>query len=223
MVGGVVMVGPTSGLQYRHIRHEWAGVLEHLELSSFPTSNPDDLYHEYEFEALAHDFPTGCFVGFDGDEAVAMGVGIRSDFDLENPIHTIHDIMPTDGRSGHVPDGPWYYGTSIAVRPTHRRKGIGKELYHLRKGVCIELNLRGIVAGGVLPGYGEHKDKMCADEYIDAVKAGALYDPTLTFQLENGFDVPCALPNYIEDPKTNNNAALIIWHNPDHQTDIVPS
>ena len=217
--GPVVLTGPTSGLAYRHIRPEWNTVLAALERSSFPSADPDDLYHDYEFKALAEDYPTGCFVGFDDDEPVAMGVGIRVAFDIENPLHTIHDIMPTDGTSGHDPAGDWYYGTSIAVRPTHRRRGIGRELYGLRKGVCIDENLRGIVAGGVIPGYAEHKHELSADAYIAKVVAGELYDRTLSFQLENDFIAPCALPGYIQDPEVDDNAALIIWHNPEFRED----
>ncbi len=40
------------------------------------------------------------------------------------------------------------------------------------------------MAGGVIPGYADHIDAMTADEYVDEVKAGRLYDPTLSFQLE---------------------------------------
>ena len=83
--------------------------------------------------------------------------------------------------------------------------------------MCRDLNLRGIVAGGVIPGYADHKHDMSADDYIAEVRAGRLYDPTLSFQLRNGFEAPCALANYIEDPAVDDYAALIVWHNPDHR------
>ena len=57
---------------------------------------------------------------------------------------------------------------------------------------------------------------MTADEYIAEVRAGRLYDRTLSFQLENGFEAPCALANYIADPAVDSWAALIVWHNPDY-------
>lgn len=117
--------------------------------------------------------------------------------------------------SGDNPEGIWYYGTDIVVRPDYRRRGIGKELYEMRKQMCKDLNLAGIVAGGVIPGFADHKEDMTADEYIAKVTEGELYDPTLTFQLENGFDAPCALANYISDPAVDNFASLIVWHNPD--------
>jgi Acetyltransferase (GNAT) family. len=73
---------------------------------------------------------------------------------------------------------------TIAVDPGYRRLGIGKGLYALRKEVVRRLGKAGIVAGGVIPGYADHIDAMTADEYVDEVKAGRLYDPTLSFQLE---------------------------------------
>lgn len=216
----VIAVGPRSGLQYVLITPAMADELEALELASFPTASPVDLYNRTELEVLASDFPEGGFVGFDGDDRtspVAAGLGVRTHFDFDNPQHnvkTFFDDAPTE--SGDDPQGPWYYGTDIVVRPEYRRRGIGKELYDLRKGICGTLNLAGIVAGGVLPGFAEHKDSMTADEYIVKVKAQELYDPTLTFQLENGFEAPCALADYIKDPAVDNWASLIVWHNPDY-------
>jgi GNAT superfamily N-acetyltransferase len=214
----IVMVGERSGLSYANIRPEWGADLAALELASYPTADPDELYDETSLLLLAQDFAEGCFAAFDGDLLVAMGLGVRCRFDLDHPQHVIGDIVPHDNSSsGHVPDGDWYYGTGISTRPEYRRQGIGSELYVLRKQVCGELNLRGIVAGGVIPGYADHKDRMSADAYIAEVRAGRLYDPTLSFQLRNGFEAPCALAGYIRDPAVDDYAALIVWHNPGHR------
>ena len=84
--------------------------------------------------------------------------------------------------------------------------------------MCIR-DRAGIVAGGVIPGFAEHKHAMTADEYIDAVRSGHLYDPTLTFQIENGFEALCGLANYMTDPAVDSWASLIVWHN---QADATP-
>ena len=213
----VVMVGNRSGLRYAQIKPGWAADLADLELASYPTADPAGLYDEHSLLLLAQDFPEGCFAGFDGDRLVAMGLGVRTAFDLDNPQHRMSEIVPSDdSTSGDDPEGLWYYGTGIAVRPDHRRRGIGGELYDLRKTVCRDMNLAGIVAGGVIPGYADHKHMMTADEYIAEVRAGRLYDRTLTFQLDHGFEAPRALANYIEDPAVDSWAALIVWHNPDY-------
>lgn len=220
----IIAIGPRSGLQYVQLTEAMAASMEELELASFPTTEPGDLYNEAELADLAREFPEGTFVGFDSDARdipVAAGLGIRIHFDLDKPQHTLKELMEaSESGSGHDPSGLWYYGTDIVVRPEFRRRGIGKELYDLRKEVCRNLNLQGIVAGGVIPGFADHKSEMSADEYIVEVTAGRLYDPTLSFQLENGFDAPCALANYLSDPQVDNWAALIVWHNPNFSGSI---
>lgn len=212
------MVGERSGLCYFPVRTEWAENIAALEQASYPTADPADLYDADGIALLAKDFADGCFAGFDDDRLVAMGVGFRTHFDLASPQHSIADVIPA-GTSGHVQNGEWYYGSGIAVAADYRRQGIGNELYTLRQDVCRRLHLRGIVAGGVIPGYAMHLDSMTADEYIDEVRGGRLYDPTLTFQLESGFEVICALDGYMSDPAVHNHASLIVWHNPDHEID----
>ncbi len=210
----VVAIGPRSGLRYTHIVARWAIRLEEIELASYPTADPADLYDRNSLRLLAADFPNGCFAGFDGDEMVAMGLGLRTPFDVANPQHTIDDIVPPDGAaSGHDPNGPWYYGTGISVTPEYRRRGIGAELYGLRKQVCRRLGLKGIVAGGVMPGFVDHKHAMSADDYINKVASRELYDRTLTFQLDNGFVLGPALSGYITDPAVDDFASFIVWHN----------
>lgn len=221
--GDVVAVGPTSGLHYVRPTVDMAIELEALELAAFPTTDPADLYNAAELAVLATEFPEGGVVGFDGPDRahpVAAGLGVRTHFDFDHPQHNLaafFDDAPTE--CGDDPDGPWYYGTDIIVRPDHRRRGIGSELYDLRKEICGQLNLAGIVAGGVIPGYAAHKHEMSADEYIVEVKAGRLYDRTLSFQLENGFDALCALAGYMTDPEVDNYASLIVWHNPTYRPD----
>lgn len=223
----VVTTGPTSGLQYVRMTRAMCKALEALELQAFPTADPEDLYDEAELLHLADEFPEGSVIGFDGDERtepVAVGLGVRTHFDFDHPQHnlkTFFDDAPTE--CGDDPEAPWYYGTDIVVRPDYRRRGIGRELYDLRKQICVDLNLAGIVAGGVIPGFADHKHEMTADDYIAKVVAGELYDPTLTFQLENGFEAQCALADYLSDPEVDSYASLIVWHNPKYVAPVAPA
>ena len=206
-------------LTYTSIRAEWAEELQHIEHTSFPTADREDLYWADELRALALEFGDGCVVVLDGDTPVAMGLGIRVHFDFSHTQHSIRDLVGVDGGTGHVPDGAWYYGTSIAVLPGYRRRGIGKRLYDMRKQICRDLNLAGIVAGGVIPGYADHKDEMPAADYVARVSAGELYDATLTMQIANGFEARGVIADYITDPAVDSWASLIVWENPDYNPD----
>lgn len=202
-------------LRYMPITADRADELAAIEHNVFTTIDPADLYDAGGIALLAERFPAGNFMVLDDDRAIGMGLGILVEFDLDDTSHTLAEIAGEDGASGHDDANPWYYGTSIAVYPEYRGRGVGRRLYELRKQCVQTLGKRGIVAGGVLPGYAEHLHSMSADDYIAKVKAGELYDPTLTFQLENGFEAHGALPGYLVDPSVGGNSVLIVWHNPD--------
>lgn len=203
-------------LVYTHLEARWAKQLEGVERRAFPTVDPEHLYDEHSLRSLAHDWPEGSFAVLDGDTPVAMGCGVRVHFDIDHPQHTWEDLFPDPTVSGDDPTGEWYYGTTITVDPAYRRHGIGRRLYELRKQVCRDHGLRGIIAGGVIPGYAAHRHEMTAADYVAKVVAGELYDRTLTFQLENGFEVRGMLEHYLPDPEVDGWATFIVWLNPDH-------
>lgn len=191
---------------------EWmAPQLEQIELACFPMANPDDLLNEEDIRAYSRTFPEGYFVAMDDDRPVGMGAGIFLDFDFDHPQHTISEITGEHQCGNHDPDGDWYYGTDITVLPDYRGRGIGGMLYGARKEVVRSYGKLGIIAGGSIPGFFEYKDSMTAEEYVSKVVAGELTDPTLTFQMSNGFEVRALLENYLEDEADDGWAALIVW------------
>lgn len=206
------MADSAADIVYQQIQPEWCERLEAIELAAFPMVDPADLYDAADLRKLAHNFPEGCFVAFDQDLAIGMGLGILLDFDFDHIDHRAIAVY-----DAHDPDGDWYYGTTIAVLPEYRGRGIGHELYLKRKDVVRRLNKKGIVAGGVLPGYADHMNDMSAEEYLAKVSAGELYDATLTFQIENGFEARAVLRDYMQDPSVGNHACLIVWDNPDYR------
>jgi len=52
---------------------------------------------------------------------------------------------------------------------------------------------------------------------VAKVVAGDLYDPTTTFQIENGFEVLGLLSGYVDDPSVNGYSTLIRWNNTTYQ------
>lgn len=205
-------------LRYQNLTADWAPACRQLELSIFEHANPDDLIAEEDFRAYARVFPEGFFLCLDGDRLVGQAGGIFLDFDFESPQHTIVEITGENQCGNHDPNGDWYYGTDIAVSPDYRRRGIGGKFYELRKGIVQRCNKRGIIAGGHMPDFVNHKADMSAAEYVDRVSRRELYDATLSFQLDNGFAIRGVLENYIEDEATDGWSALIVWDNPDFVT-----
>lgn len=202
-------------LRYTNLTADLAPQCAALELLAFPHADPNDLLSEEDIREYAEMFPEGFFVCLDGDRVVGQGAGIFLDFDFEHSQHTIVEITGEHQCGNHDPDGDWYYGTDIVVHPEHRRRGIGKRLYELRKELVQRSGKRGIIAGGHMPGFADHKHEMSAAEYVQRVADGEIYDSTLTFQLGNGFEIRGVLENYLHDETIDNWSALIVWENPE--------
>jgi GNAT superfamily N-acetyltransferase len=203
------------------VKPEYAEALQALELLSFPTINPRDLTSVESVEMQCKKFPEGGFVVLDGENVVGFAMGIFVDFDLDHPQHHIDEAVGPTGSEFHDPHGEWYYGTDIAVSPAYRGRGIGRKLYDLRKQLVRDHNRAGIIAGGVIPGYADHKTEMTADEYIEKVAAGELFDSTLSFQLANGFEARGAIGGYMTDSAVDDWASFIVWPNPDHDPEAL--
>lgn len=120
-------------------------------------------------------------------------------------MFTNHD--PVNGRT--------LYGAEVMVLPNRRRLGIGKALYAARRALVEQLGLLRIRAGARLRGYYRYADRMSAGEYAAAVVRSEVDDPTLTFQLKQGFTVLAVISGYLRhDPESLGWAAIIEWLNP---------
>ncbi len=205
-------------IHYVQIEPRHAAACAAIERRAFPGLSGYDLLTEEDIRFYCDVFPDGGFVALDGGEPVGMGLGIFLDVDLDDAAHSLEDLAGEHQCANHDPDGDWYYGIDISVLPEARGRGIGSELYRLRKNVVRKTNRRGIVAGGVIPGYADHIDSMSADEYIRRVSAGELHDPTLSFQIARGFRAQAAIPDYMGDATVGNWAVLIVWDNPDYRS-----
>lgn len=213
----------SAPIRYRIVRPDDAERLVDLELRCFPTADPIDLLSVEGVLMQCQTFAEGGHVALVGDEIVGFSMGCFVDFDFDNPQHHIDEVVGELGSDKHDPHGAWYYGTDIAVLPDYRGRGIGRSLYDLRKDLVRTANRAGIVAGGVIPGFAAHKHVMSADEYVMRVAKGELIDPTLTFQISNGFEARCALAGYMQDEAVDDWAALIVWPNPEFDSEAFAS
>jgi predicted N-acetyltransferase YhbS len=208
-----------DGIIIKTIRPEHAKALEQLQRGCFPTLGENELMLEEHFLNHCKVFPDGNFVALIGERVVGLGSGFLIDFDFDDSQHTFQEINDGGYYGHHDNSGDWYYGGDISVHPDFRRRGIGSQLYEARKGIVKKLNRKGIVAGGLIPDYVNHKNRLSPQAYVDQVIAGELFDSTLSFQLGRGFEVRGLLKDYIEDEASDNWATLIVWDNPDYMED----
>lgn len=181
----------------------------------FPDMPPSEQYSIEELEELAEVFEEGIIVALDGARVVAMAAGSFLDIDFDNLPPRERDLLHDENDvSKHMPDGEYYYGSDIGVDPDYQGRGIARQLYNYRKDIVRRYNKKGFVAAGVLPGYANHWDEMDIQTYVDKVIAGELFDPTLTVQLRNGFEVRGLIKDFYIFPRSRNWSTLIVWDNP---------
>lgn len=196
------------------LRPQYFAALAELQRICYPTLGAAELMGVEHFASQYRIFAEGQFVAVAGDQVVGQGSGFWIDFDFAHPQHTFRELCAEFYFTNHDPEGDYYYGADISVHPDWRGQGIGRQLYAVRKALVKRYNRRGIVAGGLIPGYAAYKGQMSVAAYVDKVVAGELNDPTLTFQLRNGFRVRGLIENYIEDSASDNWSTLIEWVNP---------
>lgn len=213
-------MGDMNPITIRTMRPEDFALLKQLQRDCYPTLDAKELMRVEHFQSQYKVFPEGQIVAVDGnrgDRIVGQGSGFFTDFDLKNPKHTFLEVCAGLYFTNHDPDGDYYYGADISVHPDARGKGIGRLLYQARQDLAVRYNRKGIVAGGLIPGYVEHKQTLTPQQYVDKVIAGDLFDGTLSFQLKNGFVVRGLIQDYLEDAASDNWATLIEWVNPGYK------
>lgn len=195
------------------LKPEYFGALERLQQACYPTLSLKELMRAPQYDSQYKVFPEGQFVALDGERVVGQGSGLLLDFDFAHPEHSFREITDKFYFRNHKPDGDWYYGADISVHPGWRGRGVGRMLYDARMGIVRRLGRKGIVAGGMLPGYPKYREQFTPSEYAERVAADKLYDPTLSFQLKMGFQLRGMIENYMDDSATGGWATLIVWEN----------
>jgi len=169
---------------------------------------------EKKYRAMLKAFGEGQICIADNDKVVAAAFAVIVDYDKFGDNHTYDEITGNAYLTTHDPNGDVLYGVDIFVDPDYRDMRLGRRLYEARKELCQNLNLKAIVAGGRIPSYKKHSHQMSPQAYIEAVKRKELYDPILTFQLNNDFDVKRVLTGYLpEDKESHGFATLLEWPN----------
>ncbi len=177
-------------------------------------------WKEEALRKLTQKFPNGQIVLTHNNKVIGCALSIIVNYEQFGDNHTYRDITGNFSFETHDPKGDTLYGIEIFVHPDYRGMRLARRLYDARKNLCERLNLKMIIAGGRIPKYGMYADTLSPREYIDKVKNREIYDPTLTFQLSNDFQVKKVLKNYLpEDEESKGFATLLIWHNVYHDAE----
>ncbi|MEZ6192965.1 MAG: GNAT family N-acetyltransferase [Phycisphaerales bacterium] len=161
-------------------------------------------------------FPEGQLVAVDQDTGKLVGssaslIVLWDDYDLTDSWHDF-----TDGGmfTNHDTEGRTLYGADVMVHPHHQGRGIGKIIYKARRDLTRCLGLRRIRAGARLRNYGKYKDQMTPEDYVLKIISGEMGDPTLSFQVKQGFRILGVVRDYLRnDPESCGHAAVIEWVN----------
>lgn len=173
----------------------------------------------YTLDALRgqiNHFPEGQFVvEYDGVVVGFCMSFIISEKQAMKP-HSWDEITGSGLASRHDPLGDCLYGMDICVDPDYRGKKIGERLYNERQRLCQQLELKAIIFGARIPGYSK-KRKLYPNpkDYLEAVQNKKVRDPTLNFQIKNGFIPIGVIPQYLPaDIESHGYGVLMRWENP---------
>lgn len=190
---------------------------DYPQLKSLMDRVYDDIGGAWEkrtIKKLVSEFPEGQIVIEDDETIIGVALTARVDYEEFSNPHRYEDLMDRREIIRNAPKGDAMYGLDVLIHPQYRGHRLGRRLYEARKDLCRSLNLRAILAGGRIPNYHRHADKMTPAEYLEQVSRKELRDPILSFQLANGFQVKRLLHKYLpEDEKSLGYATLLEWNN----------
>ncbi len=188
-----------------------------VQLVSFPGMKP---WSREQWDSQQKIFPEGQLVVEYEGRIVASSSSLIVDFDHYDAWQDWKEIADAGFIRNHDPEGDTLYGIEIMVDPEFRGMKLARRLYEARKELARDRNLRRIILGGRISGYGEHADKMSAREYVEQVMKKNLVDPVLTPQLSNGFSLKQLIPNYLpSDKESCGYATFLEWINLDYVQD----
>ncbi|QNN20990.1 GNAT family N-acetyltransferase [Planctomycetales bacterium ZRK34] len=161
-------------------------------------------------------FPEGQFVAVEPDTNQVLGMAASlivawSDYDMSTNWRefTGHGYF-----TNHDPEGKTLYAAEVMVDPNTQGRGIGKLIYKARRDLCRRFGLKRIRAGARLRHYSRYADQYSPEDYVKKIISREIGDPTLTFQLKQGFRVIGVVRDYLpNDPASQGHAAVIEWIN----------
>lgn len=211
----------SSELVVRSITTNDIETIRELARRAFPTMKP---WSPEQLESQIEIFPEGQrLIEYDG-RVVASCSSLIVDFAIHSDWHNWKAISDSGYIRTHDPDGDTLYGIEIMVDPEFRGRRLARRLYEERFRIAREFNCKRCIVGGRIPGYQAYCEELTAREYVDKVVRKELFDPVLTPQLSNGFQLKRLIPNYEPaDGESKGYATFLEWINLDFIPDTKQS
>ncbi|MCB9677403.1 MAG: GNAT family N-acetyltransferase [Alphaproteobacteria bacterium] len=185
-----------------------------LQQLCFPTMPPWKYEH---LRSQLNEWPESQLGLFLDGRLVASAAHLIVDSDEYESWSDWMDLADGGLIRNHDPEGDTLYGIEMQVHPDYRGMKLTRRLYDARKDICRDRNLRSMRIGGRMPGYAEHQHAMTAEQYVHAVMGKQLFDPVLTAQLANGFQLREIIPDYLpSDEDSAGFATFLEWVNEDY-------
>lgn len=183
------------------------------------TCYPDDLpWTSTQLGLQRAVFPAGQLVAIDLASGGVVGMAASlivawEDYEVQS---SWRDFTDNGTFANHDPSGRTLYAADVMVSPDARRRGIGTSLYAARRALVQRLGIARIRSGARLRSYHRRAGEMSAEEYVAGIVDGRFQDPTLSFQLRQGFRVLAVAPDYLpRDPQSLGYAAVVEWTDPE--------
>ena len=180
-------------------------------------------WKEEALKRLIEKFPDGQICVLTDGKVVGCALSLIIDSKRFGDHHTYRQITGDYSFGTHDPDGDVLYGIEVFVHPEYRGLRLARRLYDARKKICESYNLMAIMAGGRIPNYYKYAKELTPAEYLEKVKRRSIYDPTLSFQLANDFQVKKIMKDYLpEDKESMGYATLLVWYNVFYEKAVNP-
>lgn len=156
------------------------------------------------------------FVPGNDEDVVAYSASLIVNWDDYQFDAPWRDMTDGGNFTNHDPVyGRTLYGAEVMVDPEMQGTGVGAQVYEARRRLVRELKLLRIRAGARLRDFHKVAETMTPQDYVMNVVLAQVVDPTLSFQLKQGFQVLGVVGGYLrEDPESQGFAAVIEWINP---------
>jgi len=193
-------------------------ILDHEVWKDFPASKE-------MIKSRIEVFPEGNIVAVINGEIISYLSVELIHYDISNPAVISWDEITNSGtiKGIHTYDGEIIFGIADTVSPRFRNFGIGASMVLSGWRIGVNFNVIGCVLGSRIPLYHKYSSKYSVEEYIQLKREDGKYlDPGLRLYQADGFKPIKVVPNYINDPESENHGVLVYQANPFYNRGFKP-